>query len=79
MENGRKAPTEKTRADKTKVRRRKQGDKKENENGSGGRAEVERVRKQESERSVENGMNKRQTCIFRFQRQKPNLSLQHTK
>jgi len=48
MENGRKTPTEKTRAemiaDKTKVQRRKQGDEKENETGVEMGAEAERAR-----------------------------------
>jgi len=38
----------------------------------------QRQRERESERSAENGMNECQTCIFKFQRQKPNLLLQHT-
>jgi len=35
IENGRKATTKKTRADKTNVQRRKQGDEKEDESVSG--------------------------------------------
>jgi len=69
MENGRKAPIEKTRAemraDKMKVWRRKQGDEKENENRSGDGSRG-RESERESERSAENGMNECQTCIFRF-------------